>query len=252
MESFKLLGIKVHSLNVSELHERIMETIQKNQKLLVLNVNINAYFIAKKDSAFKDILNHAGIVFCDGLGVKLGARILGFHIIEKITYATWFPQLSKICEKNGFSMFLLGGKPGIAEEAAKKLIEKFPKLRIVGFHHGYFSKEGQENDIIVNEINQLQPDILLVSFGMPFQEKWIWTNCGRISAKVYLAGGACLDYASGRVPRAPTWILWLGMEWLFRFVLEPKRLWRRYIIGNTWFIMKLLKIRVWDGKHAHY
>jgi len=248
MESFTLLGIKVHSLTVLELHQKISEAILNNKKLLVFNVNINAYYISKRDKIFNQILNWSDIIFCDGLGVILGARMLGHHIAERITYAEWFPRLSAMSEQKGYKLFLLGGRPGIAEQAAGKLVEKYPQLKIVGVHHGYFNKTGKENEKIIGEINRSQPNILLVCFGMPHQEKWIWENRERLDAQVYLDGGACLDFVSMKVKRAPRWIIRIGLEWLYRLMHEPRRLWRRYLIGNAWFFFSILKAKILEGQ----
>jgi N-acetylglucosaminyldiphosphoundecaprenol N-acetyl-beta-D-mannosaminyltransferase len=239
-----LLGINIDGLSVDELHGKIKDIVKKKQKKQVLNVNIHAMNIAHSDRMFSKILNNAEIVFCDGAGVRLGARLLGYKLPSRITYADWIYQLSAFCELNNFSLYLLGSKPGVAEIAASKLKERYPNLIINGCYDGYFEKEGIETDQVINEINQCNPNIVIVGFGMPAQEKWIAANASRINTNIFLSGGACFDYVAKKVPRAPKWMLQSGMEWLFRLIIEPKRMWRRYIIGNIIFMVRILGFKL--------
>jgi N-acetylglucosaminyldiphosphoundecaprenol N-acetyl-beta-D-mannosaminyltransferase len=191
-------------------------------------------------------LNSAEIVFCDGAGVVLGARILGNHIPQRITYADWTWQLAEFAEPRGFTLFFLGARPGVADKAAANLKARYPDLRIVGTHHGYFDKTpgSAENEAVIEQINTVRPNILIVGFGMPLQERWLMENWDRIDANVALTGGAVFDYVSGELQRAPRWMTDNGLEWLGRLLIEPRRLWRRYLIGNPLFLWRVLKQRL--------
>lgn len=143
-------------------------------------------------------------------------------------------------------MFFLGSKPGIAEKAAQRLQERHPNLVIAGTHHGYFDKTpgSLENEAIIQQINAARPNILIVAFGMPLQEKWLMENWERIDANIALTGGAVFDYISGELARAPRWMTDNGLEWLGRLLIEPGRLWKRYVIGNPLFLWRILLQRL--------
>jgi N-acetylglucosaminyldiphosphoundecaprenol N-acetyl-beta-D-mannosaminyltransferase len=239
--SSNILGVLVDSLTVDQLHLLMADTIRSQQKRLVLNVNIHCLNLAYTNQWLRDFLNRGEIVFCDGAGVRLGGKILGFQIPPRITYADWTWQLGEFCEAEEFTLYFLGAKPGIAEKAAEKLKSRFPKLKIAGIHHGYFDKtlDNPENISVIKEINKVKPDILLVCFGMPMQEKWLMENWPQIDVNIALPGGATFDYISGELQRAPKWMTDSGMEWLGRLLIEPKRLWRRYVIGNPVFFLRI-------------
>jgi N-acetylglucosaminyldiphosphoundecaprenol N-acetyl-beta-D-mannosaminyltransferase len=151
--------------------------------------------------------------------------------------------LALACQQYDLSLFLLAGKPGVAEVAAGKLKTVAPDLEIAT-HHGYFQKTGSENEQVIARINAFRPDILYVGFGMPLQEKWIKNNIDRVETKVFLPLGACLDFYTGQVYRGPRWLTDHGLEWLARLLTEPRRLWRRYLIGNPRFLGRVLKQRL--------
>lgn len=241
-----VLGINICALRVDELHQQILSAIVQNQKKMILHANIYGLNLACEQPWLHDFLNSADLVFCDGYGVILGARMLGWYIPERITYADWAWQLAGFASQNSISLFFLGGQPGIAEKAAMNLQSRFPNLKIVGCHDGFFDKspENQENEEVLKQINTTHPDILLVGFGMPLQEKWLMENWPRIDTHVGLTGGAVFDYLSGEVPRAPRWMTDHGLEWLGRLVIEPRRLWKRYLIGNPLFFWRVLKQRL--------
>ncbi|MBA3473887.1 MAG: WecB/TagA/CpsF family glycosyltransferase [Rubrobacter sp.] len=176
----------------------------------------------------------------------LAARILGERIPERITYADWMWQLAAFAEREGLSLFLLGARPGVAERAAVRLRERHPDLKIAGVHHGYFERavEAPENEAVVAEINAARPDLLLVGLGMPLQERWLLQNWDRLDASVALTGGAVFDYVSGELKRGPRVLTDNGFEWLARLFIEPRRLWRRYVLGNPLFLARVLKQRL--------
>jgi N-acetylglucosaminyldiphosphoundecaprenol N-acetyl-beta-D-mannosaminyltransferase len=207
-----------------------------------LNVNANCLNLAYGNDWLRSFINSAETVFCDGAGVILGARILGYRTPQRITYADWIWQLAQFAEPRGFTFFFLGARPRVADKAAARLKERFPNLRIAGCHHGYFDKtpSSAENEAVIWRINAVRPNILIVGFGMPLQERWLMENWERIEANVALTGGAVFDYVSG----APRWMSDHGLEWLGRLIIEPRRLWKRYLTGNPIFIWRVLKQRL--------
>lgn len=212
----------------------------------VLNVNVHCLNLAYRDPELRRTLNDAPLVFCDGAGVVLGARLLGLPRPDRITYAEWMWSLAGLAAREGLSLYLLGSGPGVAEEAARRLQLRHPALEIAGAEHGYFDKRpgSGENEAVLARISAADPDVLVVGFGMPLQERWLAANRERLGSGVALAGGAAFDYVSGRARRGPRLLTDNGLEWLARLLLEPRRLWRRYVIGNPLFVARVLRERL--------
>ena len=242
-----VLGVGVDPITVDELHAEIARLMRSGRLALVLNVNAHCLNLCYEDRALRDSLNGADVVFCDGAGVMLAARMLGGRIPARITYAAWIWRLAGLAAAEGFSFYFLGAPPGVAQEAARRLRERYPGLRIVGIRHGYFdhSAGSAENEAVLEEINATAPDILLVGLGMPLQERWLTQNRHRLDARVALTGGAVFDYVSRRVRRGPRILTESGFEWLARLLHEPRRLWRRYILGNPMFLLRVLRQILW-------
>jgi N-acetylglucosaminyldiphosphoundecaprenol N-acetyl-beta-D-mannosaminyltransferase len=237
----------VDPLTVGELHAEIGRLVRGGRRGLVLNVNAHCLNLCYEDPELRGFMNGAEVVFCDGAGVMLAARILGKRIPQRITYADWIWQLADFAAAQGFSLYLLGARPGVAQEAARRLGERYPGLRIAGARHGYFER-GAGSAAVVREINAATPDILLVGLGMPLQERWLMENWQRLDVRVALTGGAVFDYASGRSRRGPRLLRDNGFEWLARLLAEPRRLWRRYLLGNPLFLLRVLRQRL--GSHT--
>ena len=241
LKATSVLGIGVDLINLDELIEFIFQKISANKKVNISYVNVHAINIAYRNPWFKDFINQSDIVFCDGFGVKWAARFLNGVVLHRLSPPDWFDRLAGKCADQGISMYFLGTKQNVIEKAAIVVNKKFPKLKIVGIHHGFFDKDplSADNREVISMINSAQPDILLVGFGMPTQEKWILENFADISTKVILPVGAFFDYITGEVVRAPKWMTDHGLEWLGRLIIEPGRLWKRYIIGNPIFIWRV-------------
>ncbi|MBD2125776.1 WecB/TagA/CpsF family glycosyltransferase [Microcoleus sp. ZQ-A2] len=248
IDEVSLLKTRFHKVRVNELIEFVTKAAKIEKKTVVGNVNVRAMNFAYEFPWYRDFLNKAELVFCDGFGVLLGAKLEGYSVqsVHRMTCPDYIENLALACEKQDVSLFLLAGKPGVVDKAIAKLKAIAPNLKIQG-HHGHFEKSGEENDSVIDKINKFQPGILYVGFGMPLQERWILDNINRIEARVFLPLGACLDFYTGSVYRGPTWMTDRGLEWLTRFFTEPQRLWERYIVGNPLFFYRLLKHRITQG-----
>lgn len=236
-----ILGVKVDVIDLKDLLQRLEIYISSGKKFRIMYFNINSANIAKKDNEYKGILNSADLVYCDGFGIAIGVKLLGNTPIYRMTGADWIYDLCKFCEERYFSLYFLGGEPGVSEKAKEKLLKYYPKLKISGTFHGYFNEE--ETYKVLEEINFNSPDILLVGLGTPKQEKWVNKNFDRINVPVIWSVGALFDFVSGKVPRGPRWMVDNGFEWLFRLIVEPRRLCRRYVLGNPIFFFRILKQR---------
>ena len=240
----EILGVKVDRLDSRGFEEQIEAFVLSGKKHKVMYANVHSLNSAWEDPELRRILNSADLLYCDGAGVKLGARLLGKELPERMTGADWIYDLSEMCEAKGISTYLLGGEPGVAANAAERLKSLYPRLAIAGTHHGYFNDDAE----VVEKINERKPDILFVGLGTPLQERWIENNFAALDVAVVWGVGALVDFVAGKVPRAPRWMLDHGMEWLFRLMVEPRRMWRRYLIGNPLFILRVLKQRFTGDK----
>ena len=237
-----LLGVTIDPLPLQDLLGRMEQALRENQRLLIANVNTHALNLAAEHPDFRTLLNRADIVFCDGIGVRLGAWLTGQRLPHRYTPPDWIDELCRRCRDGGHSLFFLGAKPGVAERAARILAARWPGLTIAGAQHGYFDKTpgSAENDQMVAQINAARPQVLLVGFGMPLQEEWLDANWSGLDVNVALTVGALFDYVAGEVPRPPRWMTDHGLEWLGRLLIEPGRLWRRYLVGNPLFLWRAL------------
>ena len=194
-----------------------------------------------EDDSMRSLFNSADLLIPDGAGVVLASKILGTPLKEKIAGISWAEGLfhaMQNADNEEFRVFLLGGKPGIAEAAKEKLCENYPRLQIVGTHDGYFEKTGTENDAVIEKINKSGAHVLFVCLGAPMQEKWIMANKDRMPNVCLMAGlGGSLDVWAGNVKRAPRLFIKLNLEWFYRLTKEPRRIGRmlklpKYILGT--------------------
>ncbi|KAF3887300.1 MULTISPECIES: WecB/TagA/CpsF family glycosyltransferase [Nostocales] len=246
-EEITILKTRFHKLTACQLISYVVEAAKTREKTVVGNVNIRAMNFACELPWYRNFLNKADVVFCDGFGVLLAAKFFGYSVESRhrMTCPDYIESLALACERNNVSLFLLAGKPGVVDKAISKLTAIAPNLKVQG-HHGYFDKSSRDNDIVIQKINEFKPGILYVGFGMPLQERWLVDNMDRIDAKVFLPLGACLDFYTNTVYRGPQWLTNSGFEWLTRFVTEPRRLWKRYLVGNSLFFYRLLRQKFID------
>jgi N-acetylglucosaminyldiphosphoundecaprenol N-acetyl-beta-D-mannosaminyltransferase len=237
-----ILGIRFKPYSKSELFDAMKDAIQSGRRQIVLSGNVHSFNKAFSLPWLHSFYNRADIVRIDGAGLRLGAKILGLDLPGRMTWADLIWDVAAAAEANGWSLFLLGSDPGVAEQAATNLSTRFTELQLPGVYHGYFdpSPTSAANQVVLASIRAQKPDVLIVAMGMPRQEKWIADNLEDIDATVIMTGGAVLDYTSGVLQRAPRWMTRNGLEWLGRMFIEPRRLWQRYIIGNPLFIWRVL------------
>jgi N-acetylglucosaminyldiphosphoundecaprenol N-acetyl-beta-D-mannosaminyltransferase len=236
-----ILGIKVDNLTAEELKNRILGILTSKNRGYIIYANVNSINLAGSDPELRNILNSSGILYPDGYGVMLASKILGNTFREKITSTDFFINFCEELAGKNISMYFLGGKPGVAQKARQKLQASIPALTITGECHGYFDTEAEEK--IIEKINDARPDILVVGMGTPKQEKWIYHNRHRLNVPVCWAVGAVFDFISVSIARAPCWLRKINLEWLYRLSREPKRLWRRYLLGNPLFVFRVVKFK---------
>jgi len=238
-----ILGAKIDNIKVCDIISHIDNSINNNVKSRIGNMNINAANIGYENKWYKNYVNSCDIVFCDGKGIQLGLLIKNSKISRHIDYVTFIYELAYYCVQNSRRLFLLGSKDYIIKKAVLNLKEKFRGL-MIEYHHGYFEKEGDENLGVLKKINKFNTQIIVVGFGMPLQEKWILDNQEKINANIILNGGAIFEWVSGINKPIPIWMQKKGLAWLYRLLMEPTRLFKRYVIGNPLFIYRVIKERI--------
>jgi len=237
-KSINILGVRVDDIPISDLLVAIKDAITSDRKEIHANVNIRAMNLAFEQSWFRDFLNHCEIVFCDGYGVKLAALMMGYDLRHRNTPPDFIRQICELAVENRLNLFFLGAKPGVADKAAARLRDEFSGIQI-RTHHGHLNF-CTESEFIVNQINNFQTKILVLGMGMPLQERWIIENYDKLNVNIVLPAGAIFDYVSGEIFRIPRWMTDHGFEWLGRLIIEPRRLWKRYIIGNPLFFWRVI------------
>ena len=239
--SVEILGVPVQAVDRKSLTEMIRQQLQNGRKGWVSYVNVHAINLAAEKPEFKRFLNRSLLNYCDGEGVRLGASILGKNLPERIVLTDWFYDLCEIADQQNLNVFLLGATDAVLHKSLERLKERYPRLNVCGVHHGYFN--GHDADI-VKKVNLARPDILFVAMGMPRQEQWIEKNFDSLDVRLVFNAGSCLDYVAGMKKRCPQWMAHNGLEWLFRLFQEPRRLWKRYILGNPLFLIRVFTQRL--------
>lgn len=225
--------------NRESLFERLVQESYQPKLSVVHYLNIHVANTAFSNDRLKNILRRSDLVYCDGAGIVLGSKLLGSPLPTRLTAADWFLDMLAYFAKQGRKVYLLGGDPGVPEQALEEIISRVPEHTVIGAHHGYILNSQTMQHDVVEEINALKPDILIVGFGTPLQEYWIEAYRDQLNVPVIYAIGAVLDFVSQKVPRCPEWMGNAGFEWLYRLYTEPNRLGGRYMLGNPWFLSRV-------------
>ena len=236
MKLVDFAGIKVDNLSLGEAVATIQGFTEASDPHLIVTPNPEMIVAAQGDQELKEIINSASLRLPDGISMVVVSRILGTPLKERVTGIDLMLKIINVCSRNGRKIFLLGGKPGVAEAAAGKLLAKFPGTNIVGTHHGYFNKDIE----VIQAIKDTKPDILFIGLGAGKQEKWANMHLKEFKVPLVMTVGGSLDVISGRKKRAPQWIQNLYIEWLYRLITEPDR-WKRQLALPKFLYLTLLK-----------
>lgn len=245
MEKQRLLNTYVNNLSMSETIDEIEKMIACEKKSYVVAINVDVVMKIEHDSYLKKINDNADMVLVDGKPLIWVSKIHKNPVKAKISGSDLVPLLCAEAAHKGYTMFIIGGKEGIARKAKTRLEEQYPTINIVGTYAPPFGFENdsKELDKINNMISEKKPDLVIACFGCPKQEKWIYENYQKYDAKVSICAGATVDFLAGNVNRAPKWMSEHGLEWFYRFLQEPKRMFRRYFIDDIKIIKLILKYR---------
>lgn len=243
----EIQGVLINNENIDLVSQRVEEFINRGGQHLIVTANPEIVMLSKKDEEFREILGKADIVTADGIGLIIAAKLLGKGVPQRVTGIDLINKLFLLSQEKGYRIFFLGAKVGIAEKAKTEVEKNFPGINIVGVHHGFFT----DHEKIVKQINDTQPDILLVALGMGKQEKWIWNYRRQLTCPVSIGVGGSFDIISGELQRAPRWMQKYGLEWLYRLIQEPTRFMRMMVLPK--FLLKVIGQRLkglFGGSHA--
>lgn len=228
-----IAGTPISVVSTDQLIDRVASRVGSDSCELLTYANAWTIGLARDDERLATIhRDTASVVYADGQAVVWAARLLGTPLPERVNAGDFFIALLDRLAEKGARVFLLGGAEGLAEAAAQRAKELAPELNIIGTRSGYFT----EGDEVAQTVRNAQPDIVFVGMGSPQQERWAADHLSDLGASTVWCVGALFEYYGDVRRRAPVWMRRIGLEWLFRLVLEPKRLWRRYFFGNVRFL----------------
>jgi N-acetylglucosaminyldiphosphoundecaprenol N-acetyl-beta-D-mannosaminyltransferase len=228
--------LPVHPVRLDELLRWLQDRMSSHERVTVFYANVHAANLARRDAGFAAAYASADAVFCDGQGLRMGAALLGRPLPERFTPPDWIDRLLTLLPVRSGGLFLLGGRPGSVDMALGALRARHPGLCAAG-HHGYFLGSDSEEQAVVDAVREFAPSLLLVGMGMPLQERWVADRRDQLAAGVVMTVGALIDHLAGTASRGPRWLTDNGLEWLCRLWFEPRRLWRRYLLGNPAFLV---------------
>jgi exopolysaccharide biosynthesis WecB/TagA/CpsF family protein len=243
----RILGIPIARLEPETALAEVERLHDGEDPQLVAYANAHTLNLAYRDASYRDVLLRAGLLLNDGAGVALAAHMNGTRFPANLNGSDFNPEILKLSARHGWTVFFLGARPGVADEAARRLGDGIPGLQIAGTHHGYFGSA--ETDDVVEAIAASGADLLMVAMGNPLQERWIDRHLSQTRARVGIGVGAFFDFTTGTIPRAPAWMNRAGIEWIHRLRHEPRRMWRRYLLGNPLFLSRVARER-FAGKRA--
>ncbi len=228
--------MQLNQLIKHHIYKAPLSAIPTEKKCVINTVNAFSYCEAKNDDEFNSALVNSTVLLPDGISIVLAAKLLNKQNIQKIAGADIHQYLLEQANANNQKVFYLGASESTLQLITTKLQQEFPNITVASYSPPYkavFSEE--DNAIMLLKINTFKPDVLFVGMTAPKQEKWVREHKEKINANTIVSIGAVFDFYAGTVKRAPKWMIALGLEWLYRLVKEPRRMWRRYLIGNTKF-----------------
>lgn len=238
MKEFQFLNCRMHSATMAQSLETIKQRIQQKKFTQHVVVNVAKLVHMQKDTQLKESVEACDIINIDGMGVVLGARFLGHDVPERVVGVDLFYNLVAMAEQESFPIFLLGATDAVVSETAKRIQAKHPKLKLTGYHHGYF---WDDEEAVVNQIQQSGAKLLFVAITSPKKENFINKWQDRLGVDFVMGVGGTFDVVAGKVNRAPMWMQNYGLEWLYRVIQEPRRMWKRYLVTNSKFAWYLLR-----------
>ncbi|MFA6358399.1 MAG: WecB/TagA/CpsF family glycosyltransferase [Candidatus Omnitrophota bacterium] len=236
------LGIRVNLITKDELAKNILELALSGKRKVITYLNAHCVNVAVADAEYGRMLNLSDIVYPDGMGVVWASLLLGKPLLERANVFDFSNKLFVKIAETKVKLYFLGGKEAVVRRAVENLKNEFPPINVLGFHNGYFT-DAQSKEII-REINALKPNVLIVGMGIPKQEKWVFKHLDELEVNLCWLVGGMFDNLSGAINIAPRWVGYVGFEWLYRLFQDPWRMCGRYLIGNPFFIYRVLQCKI--------
>ena len=243
-KKLEILRIRIDNITMAEAVETILQWLGESRSKQICFVNADCANIAYRSPDYLKVLNDSTLCLADGIGLKIAGKLLGQEIAQNVNGTDMFPLLCKSLDQTHFGLFLLGARPEVVEGVANWVHSNYPNLKLCGYRHGYFNSE--EEPEIIQEIKNSGAHLLLVALGAPGQDMWINRHLDETGVRVAIGVGGLFDFYSGRISRAPAWVREIGMEWFYRFLQEPGRLWKRYFVGNSVFLSRVLREKLFS------
>lgn len=240
----RFLDVVIDLLRPNDLLDVVTDTIDNAKQIVIANHNLHSVCLyhgsQKQNEAFQHFYASAKYTLADGMSIVALGKLYGQHIqrVHRIAYNDWLSDLLSVASSRRWRVFYLGSSPESSARGAQILKARYQTLNLRS-HHGHFNVDGEENRLVLDQINAWKPHILFVGMGMPRQECWIAQNHQHLSANVTFTSGGTLDCVSGQTPLAPRWLGQIGLEWLFRLATEPRRLAARYLL-EPWVVVRVM------------
>ncbi len=245
MSKLNILGVPIDRVDMNSALSKIVDYMENRDKCIVCTPNSEIVMQAQNNKELWNFINEADLVVPDGIGLVAASRIIGKPLKERVTGIDLMERVLWYCDMNRKNVFIMGGKPGVAQKAAENISCKYPDINFCGINHGYFKglhigQEGHEEEMaVIDKINSASPDVLFVALGAPKQELWINKYAHMINANVIMGVGGSTDVYAGEVKRAPQIYQNLGLEWFYRLIKEPWRYKRMMALPK--FVVEVLK-----------
>ncbi len=233
-----MLNVSIDALSEKEAFKRAVDFFEGDSLKTIYTPNPEIVMLAQTDSQLKEVLNGGDLVVPDGIGLIIASKLKGRGLVERIPGVDLMHRLLIFCGQKEKSIYLFGGKPGVADAAALTIAAKYPGVRIAGFHHGYFKPHEEED--IVKDINESGADVVFVCLGAPKQELWINQHKAQLNCKIAMGVGGSIDVYAGTVKRAPKIYQKLALEWFYRLMKEPRR-YKRMLLLPKFLVQFILR-----------
>ena len=239
-ERIMLMGCFIDNLSMEETLQTIEGFIHSGQAHQHVVVNVDKLVKASRDPELRGIINECALINVDGMPVVWASRLLGKPLKERVAGVDLFEALMRRAGEKGWRVFLLGAKEEVVSKVASTYQHKYPKLVLAGYRNGYWKGEAEEAQV-VEQIREARPDLLFVAISSPKKEQFLGRYQAEMKIPFAMGVGGTFDVAIGRVKRAPVWMQKSGLEWFYRFLQEPRRMFRRYFIEDMAFVWLFLK-----------
>lgn len=240
-----ILGVEVDNVTMTDAVSMVVDALARGGRHEVCFVNPHCLNIAVRQPEYRCVLQQASLVFADGSGIQIAGNLLRRPLRQNVNGTDMFPLLCRALEGAGVRVYLIGARPGVAAKVRTWMEQRHPAIEVCGVRDGFFADA--ESPAVAHEIAASKATLLLVAMGVPRQELWIHRWMAETGVTVAIGVGGLFDFCSGNIPRAPVWMREVGIEWVYRILQEPGRLWRRYLVGNAQFLASVLRQRLQES-----